>query len=65
MLKAISYATGLDQNNLTVWFLGRDNSTANGSIGTVSAKNSKQKYRVYIKWVDGKGWEPTKVEELK
>lgn len=65
MLKAISSATGLDQKNMTVWFLGRDNSTTNGSIGTVSAKNSKQKYRVYIKWVDGGGWKPTKVEQLK
>lgn len=64
MLNAITYATGLDQNNMTVWFLGRDRSTTNASIGTVSSKDKQQKYKVYIKWVDGQGWMPTKVEEL-
>lgn len=64
MLSAISYAAGIDQSNMTVWFLGRDNSNANGSIGTIEDKNTKQKYRVYIQWVDGQGWEPTKVEAL-
>lgn len=64
MLNAITYATGLDQSNMTVWFLGRDRSTTNASIGTVSSKDKQQKYKVYIKWVDGQGWMPTKVEEL-
>lgn len=64
MLNAISYATGLDQSNMTVWFLGRDKSTSNGSVGTVSSKDKTQKYRVYIQWEDGQGWKPTKVEEL-
>ena len=64
MLNAISYATGLDQSNMTVWFLGRDRSTSNASVGTVSSKDKQQKYKVYIKWVDGQGWMPTKVEEL-
>jgi cytoskeletal protein RodZ len=64
MLNAISSATGLDQSNMTVWFLGRDKSTSNGSVGTVSSKDKQQKYRVYIQWVDGQGWKPTKVEEL-
>lgn len=64
MLKAITYATGLDQSNMTVWFLGRDRSTENASIGTVSSKDKQQKFRVYIQWVDGQGWKPTKVEQL-
>jgi FtsZ-interacting cell division protein ZipA len=64
MLNAISSATGLDQSNMTVWFLGRDKSTSNGSVGTVSSKDKQQKYRVYIQWVDGQGWKPTKVEKL-
>lgn len=64
MLSAISYATGIDQSNMTVWFLGRDKSTGNGSVGTVSSKDTKQKYKVYIQWVDGQGWKPTKVEQL-
>ncbi|MDQ0197202.1 DUF1510 family protein [Neobacillus ginsengisoli] len=64
MLSAISYATGLDQSNMTVWFLGRDKSTGSGSVGTVSSKDKQQKYKVYIQWVDGQGWKPTKVEVL-
>lgn len=64
MLNAISYATGLDKSNMTVYWLGRDRSTTNGSFGTVASKDNKQKYNVYIQWVDGQGWKPTKVEEL-
>jgi cytoskeletal protein RodZ len=64
MLNAISYATGLDPSNMTVYWLGRDKTTPNASIGTVYSKDKQQKYRVYIKWVDGQGWMPTKVEEL-
>ncbi|MGG1677510.1 YrrS family protein [Neobacillus sp. NRS-1170] len=64
MLAAMSYATGIDQSNMTVYWLGRDKSTQNASIGTIESKDTKQKYRVYIKWVDGQGWMPTKVEQL-
>jgi cytoskeletal protein RodZ len=64
MLNAISYATGLQQSNMIVHFLGRDRSQTNASIGTVYSKDKSEKYRVYLKWVDGGGWQPTKVEEL-
>ncbi|KAB2338642.1 YrrS family protein [Cytobacillus depressus] len=62
MSQAISYATGIGQDNMTIWFLG--NNGHNKSVGTVSAKGQKEKYRVYIEWVDGQGWKPTKVEEI-
>ncbi len=64
-VKALSYATGLDSNNMTVWFLGNNNKDPQKSIGTVSSKDQSEKYRVYIEWVDGSGWKPTKVEEIK
>ncbi|MEH7376965.1 YrrS family protein [Neobacillus drentensis] len=64
MLNAISYATGLDKSNMTVYWLGRDRSTTNGSFGTVASKDKQQKFNVYLQWVDGQGWKPTKVEEL-
>jgi cytoskeletal protein RodZ len=64
MLNAITYATGLEQSNMTVYWLGRDKSAPNASIGTVSSKDKQQKFNVYIQWVDGEGWKPTKVEEL-
>lgn len=62
MLQAMSYATGVDQTNMNVWFLG--NNGFNKSVGTITTKDQKQIYRVYIDWVDGQGWKPTKVEEL-
>jgi cytoskeletal protein RodZ len=62
MLQAISYATGVDQSNMTVWFLG--NNGPNKSVGTISTKDQSEKYRVYIDWVDGQGWKPVKVEVL-
>lgn len=62
MVQAISYATGIDEGNMTIHFLG--NNGENKSVGTVQAKDTKQKYRVYIEWVDEKGWKPTLVEEL-
>ncbi|PAE23064.1 YrrS family protein [Bacillus sp. 7894-2] len=62
MLSAISYATGVDQGNMTVWFLG--NNGPNSSVGTISTKDQSEKYRVYIDWVDGEGWKPSRVEVL-
>lgn len=64
-IKALSYATGLDSGNMTLWFLGNNNQDPHKSIGTVSSKDKSAKYRVYIEWVDGSGWKPTKVEEIK
>lgn len=62
MLQTISSAAGIDQSNMTVWFLGSDKSNPGGSVGTVSAKaKGSQKYRVYLKW-DGSGYIATKVE---
>jgi cytoskeletal protein RodZ len=63
MLKALSYATGIDVTNMTVWFLG-NNGSPQSAIGTVSDKAGGPKYRVPIEWVDGEGWKPVKVEEL-
>jgi cytoskeletal protein RodZ len=64
MLNAVSYATGIDQSNMTVWRLGSNNHDPNRSIATISSKDTKEAYRVYIDWVDGEGWKPSKVEEL-
>ncbi|MCE4046951.1 MULTISPECIES: YrrS family protein [Bacillaceae] len=63
-LKALAYGTGIDEGNMVVWFLGNNNKDQNKSIGTVSTKDKSEKYRVYIEWVDGSGWKPTKVEEI-
>lgn len=63
MILAYSYATGIDKNNMTVWW-NENNGTPNTAVGTISAKGSDQTFRVVIEWVDGQGWKPVKVEEL-
>ncbi|MFC4411046.1 DUF1510 family protein [Chungangia koreensis] len=61
--QALSYATGLAQDNMIVWFLGNGGSPQK-SIGTVSSKDKKEKYRVYLQWVDQEGWKPERVDVL-
>ncbi|WP_075982390.1 DUF1510 family protein [Bacillus massilinigeriensis] len=63
MLKAISYGSGVEESNMTVLFLG--NNGPNKSVGNILAKSEQKKYRVFIEWVEGEGWKPTKVEVLK
>lgn len=64
MTKAIAYGAGIDEASMHLWWLS-NGGTPTTAIGTVSAGNNPQSYRVYIEWVDGEGWKPIKVEELK
>ncbi|WP_256239685.1 YrrS family protein [Bacillus sp. V3B] len=61
-VQAITYGTGIEESNMTILFLG--NNGPNKSVGTIVQKDTGQKFRVYIEWVDEKGWKPTLVEEL-
>lgn len=63
MIQAVSYAIQVPADTLTIWYLG--NNGPNKAIGTVSAKDTKQKYKVYIEWVDNEGWKPTLVQLMK
>ncbi|MFI8685503.1 DUF1510 family protein [Rossellomorea sp. NPDC077527] len=63
-ITAVSYATGIQESNMTVWWV-EGNGGPQKSMATVTAKDTKTPYRVYLQWVDGKGWQPTKVQELK
>lgn len=64
--KAFSKATDIPIENTSLWFVEQGADPATQAIGTLSTKESPDKaYRVYITWVDGEGWQPTKVEELK
>ncbi|PLS15591.1 DNA primase [Bacillus sp. M6-12] len=64
MERAVAYGAGLDPGNMTLWFLGNGGSP-NTATGTVSPKDNSVTYRVHIQWVDGQGWKPVKVQELK
>ncbi|OCA92477.1 YrrS family protein [Pseudobacillus wudalianchiensis] len=61
--QALSYATGISQEEMIVWYISGDG--PKGAIGTVSPKSDPNNaYRVYINWVDGEGWKPVKVYKL-
>ncbi len=64
--KAFSEATDIPVEDTSLWFVEQGADPATQAIGTLSTKETPDKaYRVYITWVDGEGWQPTKVEELK
>jgi hypothetical protein len=63
MLDAISYATRLPQSEMIVWFIG--NNGPNKAVATISTKDQKEHYKVYIEWVEQQGWKPTKVQQLR
>lgn len=64
MMKAMSYATGISEDQMTVIWLG-NNGGPQDAKGTIRDKSTGERYRVEITWVDEKGWKPVKVEKLK
>lgn len=63
-ISAIAQITGLNEEDMTVWFV-KNNGSSDSAIGTVSSKDQTKKYRVSLKWVSKEGWQPVKVEVLK
>jgi hypothetical protein len=63
MTKALSYATGIPESEMIIWFLG-NNGSPNDAVGTISPKDKSAKYKVYITWVENEGWKPTKIEKI-
>ena len=64
MTRAIEYATGLSEDEMTIWRLenGGDDQTA---IGTVSSSDHENEpYEVELNWVEEEGWEPVSKEQL-
>lgn len=64
MSKAIATGAGIDEGSMKLWWL-QNGGSPNTAIGTVSEGDDPKTFRVYIEWVDGSGWKPVKVEELK
>ncbi|MBO0996484.1 DUF1510 family protein [Bacillus sp. SD075] len=64
MSKAIASGAGIDEGSMKLWWLQNGGSPTT-AIGTVSEGDNPKTFRVYIEWVDGSGWKPAKVEELK
>lgn len=62
-IRAISSATGFDQGKGdTLIKIG--NNGPKKSTATVLIKETNQKFRVNIEWIDGEGWKPALVEEM-
>ncbi len=64
MEEAIRYASDLSKEESTVWYI-ENGGEPQKAIGTIESNDRTEIYRVYIQWVDEKGWKPTKIEELK
>lgn len=63
-VNAVSYATGLDANNMYVMMI-KNGGGPQKSIATVQSKDESEKYRVHMEWVEGEGWKPVKMDVLK
>ncbi|QXE00505.1 YrrS family protein [Terribacillus sp. DMT04] len=63
--QAAAGAVGLDPASMTTWYIGNDGNGGNDVVATISGSNSAETFRVYASWVDGEGWQATKVEVLK
>ena len=63
-INAISYATGLSQDNMYVMMI-KNGGGPQKSIGVVQSKDKSQKYRVHLEFKDGEGWKPVKMDVLK
>ncbi len=63
-VNAVSYATGLDVNNMYVMMI-KNGGGPQKSIATVQSKDESEKYRVHMEWIDSKGWKPVKMDVLK
>lgn len=61
--QALAYATGLPADSMIFWKI-KNGGGPQKSIGIVSSRDSKEKYRVYLEWVDGEGWKPVKKDIL-
>lgn len=62
--KAAAYAVHIPVENLINWWTERGKDPAKDAILTISEKGKDDTYRVYIEWIDGKGWKPIKVQKL-
>lgn len=58
--KALSYATGIPADKMTLLWLG-NGGAPDKSVGRVLSQADGSKYEVQLQWIDGKGWQPTSV----
>ncbi len=64
MVKAISTAVEVPENQLVLHWVGRDKTGKSKAYGDVQDKQSGKRYYVNIDWVDNEGWKPVLVQTL-
>ncbi len=63
--QAAAYAIGISPDNMTNWWTRKGDDLGNQAVMTVSESSKpNEAYRVYLEWIDGKGWKPTEVKKL-
>lgn len=62
-IDAITYATGLAENEMHIMHVGNGGSPQK-SVGIVQSKDLSKKYRVHLEWVEKEGWKPVKMDIL-
>ncbi|WP_052504509.1 DUF1510 family protein [Rossellomorea aquimaris] len=62
MKTAISIGADLSKEDMILWWVESDRTDR--AIATVTNKAQTETYRVYVSWLDGAGYAPTKVEVL-
>lgn len=61
--KASSKVTGIPVDNMFVGWVGNDGHQKVFTI--ISNENREEFYKLYLSWIDGEGWQVTKVEKIK
>ncbi|EIT85280.1 hypothetical protein A374_11070 [Fictibacillus macauensis ZFHKF-1] len=61
-LKALSYATGIAQDEMTLLWLGNGGGP-DRSLGRVLSKKDGSRYEVQLQWENDKGWKPLAVKK--
>ncbi|HHT7187957.1 TPA: YrrS family protein [Bacillus cereus] len=64
MVKAISTAVEVPENQLVLHYVGRDKTGKSKAYGDVQDKQSGKRYYVNIDWVENEGWKPVLVQTL-
>ena len=61
--KAITAVTDLTEDDYILWWIGNDG--FDKAFTDIEDKSNNNLYRIFYSWVDGKGWQVTKVDHIK
>ncbi|WP_413382175.1 YrrS family protein [Alkalihalobacillus sp. 1P02AB] len=62
--RALRYATGLSEDNMTVWFIGNGGSSHRVKGVVSDRENVDRPYEILMEFVEGEGWQPLEKKQL-